>query len=159
MKPAETRSYLHGTTLVELIMTILVVSISLAGVLSVIQINSRTSADPMIQHQVTAIAEAYLEEIMAKEFTDPDGPDVGGPEVGETRTTYDDVNDYHGLADTGARDQNNNVISGLEDYTVAVTVTSETLGGIAATYVWRVQVTVTPPRGDAITISSYRTNY
>lgn len=173
------RSHSQGATLVELVVTIMVVSIALAGVLAVIEINARTSADPMVQHQSIAIAEAYLEEILTKEFTNPEGSDVGGPETleGETRASYDDVNDYHGLANNGCSavtgacptlgscvcDQNGNPIDGLQGYAVNISVMSEDLVGTAITlsaaYVWRVQVTVTPPLGDPVVIGGYRTNY
>lgn len=162
------RYYTYGTTLVELIITIMVVSVALTGVLMVINFNARTSADPMIHHQTAAIAEAYLEEILTKEFTDPDGTNAG-----ETRATYDNVADYHNLANNGcltttaacptlgscACNQNGDPIDGLQGYVVSVQITSEALGSIGAANVWRVQVRVTPPRGDAIVISSYRTNY
>ncbi len=147
------RFHSQGTTLVELVITIMVVSVALAGVLTVINFNTRASADPMMEHQAIAIAEAYLEEILTKEFTDPDGL---GP---ETRPNYDNVYDYNGLTDNGARNQNNNAIAGLESYTVTAAVTSVALGGISAANVWRVQITVTPPLGDPVTISGYRTNY
>lgn len=164
----QSRYYTYGTTLVELIITIVIVSAALAGVLMVINLNTRSSADPMIHHQTIAIAEAYLEEILTKEFTDPDGTNAG-----ETRATYDNVADYHNLANNGcltttaacptlgscACTQNGDPIDGLQGYTVGVQVTSEALGSIGAASVWRVEVTVTPSRGDAIAISSYRTNY
>jgi len=147
-----------GATLVELVITIMVVSVALAGVLTVINFNNRTSADPMREHQAIAIAEAYLEEILTKEFSDPDGTGLG-----ETRSSFDNVFDYDGLADNGARDQNGTAISGLETYTVTATVTSVdlvgTAGTISAANVWRVQVTVTPPDRDPLTITGYRTNY
>ncbi len=138
----------------ELVMTIMLVSVALAGVLTVINYNSRASADPMVLHQAVAVAEAYLEEILTRDFTDPDGTGAG-----ETRSTFDNVADYDGLNDVGARDQNNNAIAGLENYNVVAVVTSEALGGIGAANVLRVQVTVTPPAGDPVTISGYRTNY
>ncbi len=149
----------RGTTLVEMVITIMVVSIAIAGVLTVININARTSADPMTEHQAITIAEAYLEEVLTREFHDPDGTAVS-----EGRSTYDNVADYNGLLDTGAKDQNGNAITGLEEYTVEVQVTSEALSGIpdtiSATYVLRVQVTVTPPRGgQPVTLSGYRTDY
>lgn len=173
MKSTVPRYHSQGTTLVELVVTIMVVSIALAGVLAVIEINARTSADPMVQHQSIAIAEAYLEEILTREFTDPDG--LGG----ETRPNYDNVSDYHGLANNGCTsttaacpalgscvcDQNGSPIDGLQGYAVNVSVLSEDLAGtpvattISAAYVWRVQITVTPPLGDPVVIGGYRTNY
>jgi MSHA pilin protein MshD len=114
--------------------------------------NTGASADPVIWHQATAIAEAYLEEVLAKNF------DPNGPEAGESRATYDDVGDYGGLTDTGARDQTNAPIGGLESYTVNVTVTPTILNGIPATDSLRVEVKVTTPFGGDIVISGFRAN-
>ena len=158
----------HGVTLVELVVSIVVIGVAVAGVLAVMVRNTQSSADPMVQHQATAIAEAYLEEILTKEFTDPDST-----EVGETRPTFDDVDDYHNLANSGclnttaacpvlgscACDQNGNPIDGLNGYTVNVVVVGEALNGIGAANAFRVTVTVTPPQGGDIVVSSYRTNY
>jgi MSHA pilin protein MshD len=150
-----------------LIISIAVIGVALAGVLLVIVRNTQASADPMIWHQAVAVAEAYLEEIVAKEFADPGGP------VGETRATFDNVADYHNLANNGclttsaacpalgdcACDQSGAPIDGLRDYRVNVQVIAEALNGIAAANALRVEVTVTPPHGGAITVSGYRTNY
>jgi MSHA pilin protein MshD len=152
--PSRLRS--TGVTLVELIISIVVIGVALAGVLLVIVRNTQASADPMIWHQAVAIAEAYLEEILTKEFADPGGPPIEG------RATYDNVADYNGLTDNGARDQTNTPIAGLEAYTVNVQVVAVAAGelpGVAPADALRVQVTVTPPHGGAITISGYRTNY
>lgn len=151
--PAISRA--RGVTLVELVVAIVIIGVALAGVLMVFIRNTSASADPMIWHQATAIAEAYLEEALTKNFTDPDGTNVG-----ETRATYDDVLDYN-FSDTGARDQNGTPIAGLEGYTVQVQAAQEALNGIPSTDAARVTVTVTPAvlASGAVTISGYRTNY
>lgn len=169
--------YQTGATLVELIVSIVVISIGLAGILLVMDRNTRTSADPMIQHQTVAIAEAYLEEILLKDFCDPNNvaPCTPGPanppgsancivcpaaEAG--RASYDNVCDYNSLPAGPPSDQNNIPISGLSTYVVQTAVTTtdtlNTLTG-ANCEVLRVQVTVTPPAGNAIVLSGYRTNY
>jgi len=128
----------QGATLVELIISIVVLSVSTVGIMMLITQTTLNSANPMIRAQATAIAQAYMEEILSRRF-----PSAGdnGPETGETRSTYDDVADYNGLSDTsGAKNQNGTVISGLEGYNVAVSVTSTALNGTAAR---RIRVTVT----------------
>jgi MSHA pilin protein MshD len=107
----------------------------------------------MIAHQAIAIAEAYLEEALTKNF------DVG---PGSTRATYDDVRDYN-FTDNGARDQNGTLINGLGGYTVQVAAALDGLNNIivASGSAIRVQVTVTPPASSTGTVilSGYRTNY
>ena len=65
-----------GLSLVELIVFIVVVGVAVAGVLAALNLSTRASADPMIQTQALAIAEAVLEEAQLMPFTycDPDDP-------------------------------------------------------------------------------------
>ena len=60
-----------GVTLIELIITIVVISIALTGTLVVISRTVGGSADPMIVRQAVGVAEAYLEEILLKPYYDP----------------------------------------------------------------------------------------
>ncbi len=151
MKSVPFRFYMRGVTLVELIVAIVVISVALTGVLVVFLRNTSASADPVIAHQAIAIAEAYLEEALTKNFT-------VGP--GATRSTYDDVLDYN-FTDVGARDQTGTPILGLEGYTVQMQAAVEALNTITfgSGNAIRVQVTVTSPFGGTVVISGYRTNY
>jgi MSHA pilin protein MshD len=144
-----------GTTLIELVISIVIVSIAVSAVLMALTMTIGSSADPMIRHQAIAIAEAYLEEITLKAFDDPDGVD------GEAnRTLYDDVNDYNGLVDVGARDQFNAALAGLDDYTVTVAVTaSSALPSIASTDLFLISVTITHAANINFTVSAYRANF
>ncbi|MDP2239596.1 MAG: type II secretion system protein [Burkholderiales bacterium] len=62
--------------MIELVVFIVVVSAAVAGVLGALNMATRASADPMIQKQALAIAEAVLEEVQLMPFTycDPDDP-------------------------------------------------------------------------------------
>jgi MSHA pilin protein MshD len=64
----------RGLSLIELIVFIVIVSVGIAGILGVMNLTTKASADPLIQKQALAIAEAYLEEVLAMPFTycDPD---------------------------------------------------------------------------------------
>ncbi len=144
-----------GTTLIELVISIVIISIAVSAVLMALSMTIGYSADPMIRHQAVAIAEAYLEEITLKAFDDPDGVD------GEAnRTLYDDVNDYNGLVDVGARDQFNAALTGLDDYTVTVAVTaSSALPSIASTDLFLISITITHAADINFTVSAYRANF
>ena len=144
-----------GTTLIELVIAIVIISIAASTVLMALSTSLAQSADPMIRHQAVAVAESYLEEIALRSFADPDGVD------GEaTRDLYDDVDDYNGLVDVGARDQFDNALAGLGDYTVTVAVAaSGALPSIASTDLFLISVTITHAANIDFTISAYRANF
>ena len=147
----------RGFSLVELILFIVIVSASIAGVLVAIDRTARASANPLIIKQALAIAEALLEEVELMPFTfcDPNDAQAAtaqsatigaagcatvieaiGPE-GETRndpnTPFDNVNDYAGYdsAPGGITDITGGTpIAGLEAYRAQVAVAAATLGGI-----------------------------
>ena len=139
-----------GFTLLEIITTVVVIAIAATALMSVFSSTIRTSADPVLQQQALAIAEAYMEEILLKDF-------AIGPET--TRASFDDVRDYNGLNDVGARDQGNNSIAGLTDYTITVTVVNDGLNGIAAVDSLRINIVVSRALIDDILLSGYRVNY
>lgn len=144
--------------MVELVVSIVIISISVTGVMMVITQLAGSSADPMIRTQATAIAQAYLEEILAQPLSDPDGGETGAAETGEARATFDDVQDYNGLNDTtGAVDQFANPINGLGAYNIAISVTDSTLGGRAAK---RILVTISHDAVNdfSLPVETYRLN-
>ena len=143
-----------GFTLIELIVAMVVISVALVGVMSVINLTVLHSADPVVRQQSIAIAEAYMEEITLKNYTDPDTDGEG------SRALFDDVDDYNGLTDSGARDQNGNAISGLNNYSVRVSVAPQNYGPSGNTVSGlRIDVTVTDPGGEDLTLSGYRADY
>ena len=144
----------HGMTLVEVVISIVVIAIAVGAVLGVLSRTVEHSADALLTSQAVSIAEAYAEEIALKPFADPDGSD------GETlRSAFDDVDDYDGLVDVGVADQLGTPIAGLEGYTVAVTVTpSAALPSVAAADALRIDVRVQFPAFVDYTLSTYRTS-
>jgi len=153
----------NGTTLVELVISIVVIGIVVSGSLLAINHVVARSADPMLQHQASAVAEAYLEEVLARSFADPDDDSVcSAPEA--SRGLYDDVCDYDGLDELGARTQDGVAVAGLEPYRVRVDVdAAANLNGLTGSAdVLRVDVRVThalAALGVDLTLSGYRTRY
>jgi MSHA pilin protein MshD len=171
----------RGISLVELVVFIAIISVGLAGILGVMNFTTRASADPLVQKQALAIAEAYLEEVLAMPFTycDPDDPAAAGAQVvgdctvpenigaeGETRgsgtTPFDNVSDYNGLAGVPAN-VDGTPIGDLGGYVVAVAVIPEALAATAGTVPaeasLRVRVTVTGPNDVNVVLDGYRTRY
>ena len=143
-----TRSQQRGFTLIELIIFIVVVGAGLAGILSVMNTVVKSSADPMVRKQAIALADSILEEILQKEYDDPDG--VQGGET--TRATMDDVDDYNDKSNALFTD----LPPALATYLIGIRVANDaTTLGIAAK-----KVTVTITRGtEVITMTGYRSNY
>lgn len=177
-----------GMTLIELIMFIVVVSVGLAGILSVLTVATRGSADPMVRKHLLAIGEALLEEIQLMPFTFCDPTDdnaatatsatVGaggcastveqtGPEASQTRNgsaePFNNVNDY-GVASGPPLTLGSPIVDlsntrfAPAGYSASIQVVPEALNGIGATEVLRIAVTVT--RGaESLTLEGYRTRH
>lgn len=182
-----TRHNQSGISLIELIMFIVIVSTALAGILSVMNVTTRASADPLVRKQALAIAESLLEEVELMPFTfcDPDDANAAsavvaavaangcaatvealGPEAGETRysaaTPFDNVNDYNGFAmAAGATLDITGTNVGVPGYAAAVAVAPVAFGGItlASGDALQITVTVTGPDGVPIAVDGLRTRY
>ena len=169
-----------GVSLVELIMFIVILGVGLAGILSVMNLVTSHSADPMIRKQVLSIAEALLEEVELQPFTycDPDdanattaastagcaGTPQGITPTPATETRYgpeqfDNVGDYGGFSMTGIRDITNTSLTGLGAYTASVAITQDGAAfALAAGEVLRIDVTVSSG-AENITLTGYRFRY
>jgi MSHA pilin protein MshD len=145
-KPSRRQS---GFTLIELIIFIVIVSVSVAGILLVMNTVVASSADPLIRKQALALAESVMEEILQKNYDDPDGlPNV----VEANRTLYDDVDDYNGLTNAAFID----LPAALNSYVIAIVVAAPAaLNGVQLK-----RVTVNVTHGpEIVTVTGYRGNY
>lgn len=146
---------LRGFTLIELVIFMVIVSIGVVGILSVMNQTVKSSADPIVHKQAAALADSILEEILLKEYADPDG---GANVVEAGRSTYDDVDDYNGINEliSAAGPIFLDLPAEVYGYTINIAVTdgSATLGVTAK------QVTVTVSRGaESIAMTGYRASY
>lgn len=113
----------NGVTLVELVLTIVLLSIALLGITLGIQMGVSRSANAIQEVRAVALAQAYLDEILGKRYDEKTrnrgvppcrapapasrqctvegsfGANYGSPvESGEnSRSRLDDVDDYHGM--------------------------------------------------------------
>jgi MSHA pilin protein MshD len=147
-----------GFSLIEVIVLIVVVSAALVGVLIIFQTSTRSSADPQVQKQALAVAEALLDEILLASY-DP-LPGTGA------RADFDDVDDYAGYSTAGGiRDIQGNPVAGLEAYDVTgVTVTAVSLNDTGAVLpvvneAKRITVIVAGPQGFGVALDGYRLKY
>ncbi len=110
-----------GLSLIEAIIFILIIAVGLTGVISVYLYTTRHSADAMLSLKTVELSQAILDEIRSKgydENTPAGGGCIGsgvdtacnsstafstfGIDAGESRSRFDDVDDYHNLAYCGA---------------------------------------------------------
>ena len=153
----------RGFSLVEVIVFIMIVSIALAGVLSVMNLTTQRSADPLVRKQAIAVAESLLEEILLHEFA------LTGALVAPTqanRTLFDDIGDYNGFSTSGVFPLDSATpISGLSLYNVSVSVASADLGpagsviSAASNQAKLIRVTVTGPDNVSVVLAGYRAGY
>jgi MSHA pilin protein MshD len=154
----------RGVSLIELIIFIVVVGVAVVGVLAAINVGTRSSADPMVQKQALAAAEALLEEVQLQAFTicDPDDPAAAeatgpgdctggaagpndetnlplGPETGETRQIVGTATPFDHVSDYNNFDSN--TVGGIRDVSGAL---------IPALAGYRARITVTPQAISAI---------
>lgn len=151
-----------GISLIELVIFIVVVSIGVVGILSVMNVTTKASADPLLRKQALAIAESLLEEIELQAFTfcDPNDPQAltatsaavgpggcssaawsedtlpAGPRVANAEGVARDaqnVSDYQKFSMTNpVRDVGGSTISGLSGYQVKVTISQIPFTDIAS---------------------------
>jgi len=147
-----------GFSLIEVIVLIVVVAVALVGVLLVFQTSVRSSADPQVQKQALAVAEALLDEILLASYDALPGTGA--------RADFDDVDDYAGYSTAGGiRDIQGNPVAGLAAYDItAVTVTVVALTDTGAVLApvneaKRVTVTVAGPQGFGVSLDGYRLKY
>lgn len=155
-----------GLTLIELIIFIVIVSVSLAGILLVMNVTVKSSADPMVRKQALAMADAIMDEVLAKDFSNPVGGFTETNGTCANRTQYDDVSDYDCFKTSsanrisGTSTLGSTSIASLSAYSASVDVdaTTSKLGLTGGTQVKTITVTVTGS-GQTIQLIGYRTNY
>jgi prepilin-type N-terminal cleavage/methylation domain-containing protein len=87
-------------TMVEVVVSVVIVGLLLAASLRAVGLSA------IMQYRITehtrssAMARALMAEIVQQAYSDPGASPVFGPESGESRDTFDDVDDYDGLVDS-----------------------------------------------------------
>lgn len=149
----------HGMTLIELVIAIVIISLGLAGVLTVYATTVKQSADPMLRKQMVSIAEEMLAEVTTQSYEAL----ANATPAACARDLYNDSLDYHGYNSAsclpgGPRiyDRGGLPVAHLERYAVQVAVNAETWQGIPAQ---KIVVTVSSPQGESITLTSWRTEW
>ena len=139
-----------GLTLIELAITIAILSIAFLGILSIFKFSVKYSADPIVIKQTILISESIMEEIMSKPFNKPE-EGFPGPFNNANRHKFDAVLDYNGLEINGIN------IPNLEQYKVKVSIENKQLGDISSENSLLVTVNVEAPNNNFI-LKGYKIN-
>lgn len=158
-----------GVTLIELVITIVVLGIALSAMISALSTGIAQSATPLWESRSLELTQAYLDEILAMKF---DGTQaVGGGEVsglcsisvdGQARSAFDDVDDYNGLLDSPPQLIESSLdMSTYAEFSVAVSVAcaGSELGLADDALAKRVTVTVNVPGGQSRSVAVYKGNF
>ncbi len=176
-----------GFTLLELVIGIVVLAISFSVITSFIVPQSEKSANQIHQIRAAELGQSLMNEILAKAFDEQSDLAGGaircgeaglntcttkpnfGPDGGETRANFDDVDDYDGLDETGDSIEN---ITGSQiqsdaleslylGYRVTVSVTYDDTydNSNAGSLVKRIDITVTTPSGETVQFATYKANF
>jgi MSHA pilin protein MshD len=169
-----------GFTLIEVIIGIVVLSISMSVVISLIVPTEQQSADQIHQIKAAELGQGLLDEILGRAF-DENSDHAGGhwrcdetarpvcslastfganQDAGEaTRDQFDDVDDYHGFSDL-VNSTNTGLDSGYDSFELAVNVVYDGAAlGLANGLAKKVTVTVTTPLKLAIVFAGYKANF
>lgn len=155
--PAPSRG---GLTLVEVMFSVVVMSTMLVAALGAVGASAKTRIAQKESAIGLALARQLLGEIMQTRYIDHDNP-VFGIETGETRATFDDVDDYNNWKETSAQYADGTAIPGATGWSRSAvvqwvnarnpTVLVGTDQGCK-----RITVTVTSPAGRITTLSALR---
>lgn len=162
----------QGFSLIELVITIVVLGFALTALSSSLFTSVGKNADPLWQTKATQLSQAYLDEILAMKYQEDsplgggsvgncsiDGAEAGtGPGEGETdRSLFDDVDDYHGLTETARfLDDTSGLASTYSGYNISIQVACVDAQGNTSNNSKLIELTITSPTNESLVFSAYR---
>lgn len=159
----------RGATLVELVITIVIISVAIAGVVGAFSLLAGRSADPLNQTRAVALAQLYTDEILSRRYDDstpPGGaPRVSGCSISaeeSDRSDYDDVDDYAAINDEVPRKADGSALDSAAYGSFRVTVDVTCAGAelsLPADDAKRVDISVVDPSGNVFAFTFYRVNF
>ena len=154
MRPLRRYRDERGFTLIDLILVIVIVALAIPPMLTLFIQMLSGSTFAVTVSRANALAATLLEEIQSKKWDQSAPPPslILGPETGESRATYTDVDDFNGLDESPPRDSQGAILAGFTGFRQQVSVCyvantdfDTCIGG--PTMYKKVTVTVTDPEG------------
>lgn len=141
-----------GLTLIEALVSLVVVGTMLVVTMGMLSSGVKVRQGIAAQRQGPALARQLLAEIITAAYEEPNGTPVFGYEAGETRATYDDVDDYNGLTESPPRARDGTPRTDLAGWTWTASITYADVDNLAVDSPTdegfkRITVTVIDPQG------------
>lgn len=169
----------QGFTLIEIVIGIVALGIALSLLSVLLFPQAKRSAEPFMQMRAAELGIALMNEVSSKSFDHnshhsggvvrcgetnaPACSSVLGRDGSETRDSFNDVDDYHGLNDmTNSLNHNLSTRYPGFSYHIDVCYSSKKGDCLAAnppSAYKRIQITITTPLGENFTFSGIRGNY
>tara|TARA_R110002072_G_scaffold100183_2_gene220549 strand:+ start:28699 stop:29247 length:549 start_codon:yes stop_codon:yes gene_type:complete len=172
------KSRQRGVTLVELVISIIIISIAMVALMNAFSASMLGSADPLWRNKTLKLAQLYMDEILAKNYdhTTPVGgmpvienPDCTnlGKDGSENREDFNDVDDYDEINNQVAKSLIASLDSSYSAYLVSVDVVCvgnevgavDKNDAIDRDQAKKITVTITPPGQAAIPFAVYKANF
>ena len=126
-----------GLSQVEVLISSIIVGVLMVASLSTIAASRRSQMLESSEARGMTIAQALMSEIAELPMREPTCDCGFGAETTENRTSFDDVDDYHGLVDCPPKSRNGVALQGVSDLkrTVDVAIVKSTdWNSTASTY-------------------------
>ena len=152
----------RGVTLIDLIITIIILAIAVPPMVGVFITSTRNSTFGVTMARANHLASNLLEEIRSKRWDENTGaaspnpyPNPFVPDSGETRATYDDVDDFDRLNESPPKDSQGVTMGGSTGfrqqvwvcYVASIAVATPCLGSPTTSNYKHITVKITDPEG------------
>jgi MSHA pilin protein MshD len=152
-----------GFTMIEAAVSVAIVGVLLAASAGALVGIAKIQRTQLERRGAYALAEQLMGEIIQQYFSDQNSPPVFGPEPGETRPVFDDVDDYNGYAASPPVQKSGAAMPGYAGWTESVGVAyvdpNNPANTLASSTLKRITVTITSPSGKQYTLVGLRSQF
>jgi MSHA pilin protein MshD len=150
-----------GLSLIEATLSIVIVAVMLVAALETVGAAAKNRSVQKQECRGPALARQLLSEIMQCRYADAGAAPVFGPEPGELRANFDDVDDYHNLTESPPKSRSGVPLAGYDGWKREVKVAWADPGNPGAPFATetglkQIIVTVTSPAGKVTTLTGLR---